>query len=818
VGIEGYGINSFSVILDSLNLVAELNESNNSVDKEIFINLGGTDNIYPSKYAIINKKELKLKAASLDLLTEDRTYIFELDTSRLFQFPLKRTSIQGNVLAEWPVDLFDNLPEQDTIVFYWRTIFSDDTTGVWSTTSFSYVKDGFPGWAMAHFQQFDGNEKKDIELNHDQRIMEFKRSETSLSVRTFGDTHPEFGNGQVELKINNTQYIIPTSRNICANNAITLTSFRKTTTLPYLVMGTPAVSDPLSCGITPQSVNSLSNARIQNNLMLEQYIDRMGDGDFVVLFSIGTVTFQSWPPSTISKLSEIGVNTTDIQGLTDGEPVIILGKKGADPGYASIITADYSSPVPAAEQEIFLDEIVEGTATSGMLNSPKIGPAAKWISFHESHYFLESPTTDDYSYSSIGIDGQNKETVLFNEIKSGDVDLGSINASSYPYLRLQMQTTDNTDLTPTQLRNWFVLYDGYPEGIISLKPGQAKKGIELYEGTTLKTTFIFNNVSDLPFQDSIAVVKTLFNQSSAKSFKDTINIKPLLAEESAEFTLLLETNERVGMNDLNVFANPYLQKEQSYNNNFIDLVEYISVTRDNTNPILEVTVDGEFIMDGDIVSPSPLIVLRMKDENTTLLKEDTLGVNLFLNENCEGCEEKRISFSSPHLIWSPATSETDFTVEYQPPDLPDGIYRLQAEASDASGNQAGTERYGVNFEIINESQITNFFPYPNPFSSSTQFVFTLTGSEIPDEIIIQIMTLNGTVVREITQDELGTLKIGHNKTDYAWDGRDEYGDQLANGVYLYRVKIFNRGNEMKHRSTSADRAFKNGIGKLYLLK
>ena len=143
---------------------------------------------------------------------------------------------------------------------------------------------------------------------------------------------------------------------------------------------------------------------------------------------------------------------------------------------------------------------------------------------------------------------------------------------------------------------------------------------------------------------------------------------------------------------------------------------------------------------------------------------------------------------------------------------------MRAEAADVSGNPAGTEPYAVNFEIINESQITNFFPYPNPFSTRTQFVFTLTGSEIPDEIIIQIMTVNGTVVREITQDEIGPIKIGNNKTEYAWDGRDEFGDQLANGVYLYKVKIFHSGSEMKHRSTSADKAFKNGVGKLYLLK
>ena len=107
---------------------------------------------------------------------------------------------------------------------------------------------------------------------------------------------------------------------------------------------------------------------------------------------------------------------------------------------------------------------------------------------------------------------------------------------------------------------------------------------------------------------------------------------------------------------------------------------------------------------------------------------------------------------------------------------------------------------------------------PNPFSTSCRFVFTLTGSEIPDQIKIQILTVSGRIVREITRDEIGPIRIGNNITDYAWDGRDEYGDQLANGVYFYKVFINSNGNAMQRRATSADRAFRNGFGKLYILR
>ena len=146
------------------------------------------------------------------------------------------------------------------------------------------------------------------------------------------------------------------------------------------------------------------------------------------------------------------------------------------------------------------------------------------------------------------------------------------------------------------------------------------------------------------------------------------------------------------------------------------------------------------------------------------------------------------------------------------------MHAIQVQAEDEAGNQIGKDPYEVSFEVINESTITHFYPYPNPFSTSCRFVFTLTGTVIPDEIKIQILTVSGRVVREITQDEIGPLRVGNNITSYAWDGRDEYGDQLANGVYFYKVLVNAGGNSIQRRATSADKAFKNGFGKLYILR
>ncbi|MEX2380054.1 MAG: hypothetical protein WD530_04890, partial [Vicingaceae bacterium] len=80
------------------------------------------------------------------------------------------------------------------------------------------------------------------------------------------------------------------------------------------------------------------------------------------------------------------------------------------------------------------------------------------------------------------------------------------------------------------------------------------------------------------------------------------------------------------------------------------------------------------------------------------------------------------------------------------------------------------------------------------------------------------MTITGKVVREIDQFEIGPLRIGDNITEFAWDGRDEFGDQLANGIYLYRVKMRMNGSAIEHRESKADQFFTKEFGKMYLLR
>ena len=153
----------------------------------------------------------------------------------------------------------------------------------------------------------------------------------------------------------------------------------------------------------------------------------------------------------------------------------------------------------------------------------------------------------------------------------------------------------------------------------------------------------------------------------------------------------------------------------------------------------------------------------------------------------------------------------------------DGEYELLVKGDDKSGNISGDNGYRITFEVIRESTVTEILNYPNPFSTRTQFVFTLTGVEPPSDISIQIFTVAGNVVREIDETELGNVHIGRNFTDYWWDGTDDFGDPLANGVYFYRVVVQDSGENVKYNETSAGQYFhrdKQGamFGKMMLIR
>jgi hypothetical protein len=281
--------------------------------------------------------------------------------------------------------------------------------------------------------------------------------------------------------------------------------------------------------------------------------------------------------------------------------------------------------------------------------------------------------------------------------------------------------------------------------------------------------------------------------------KDTLSTKNI----NGNFELLLAINA-----DKNI-------KEYNYDNNYFSKNFYVK--RDLKNPLLYVVFDGRHILNDDIISPNTEISMAMTDDNPYFTLQEASLITATLTKPND--EVDTLTPQMQEVSFIPGTKpQEEARLVYQAENLSSGDYVLHVKVKDASGNYSSDLGYTANFKVIRESSITNIYPSPNPFSSKMKFVYTLTGTQVPDYFKIQIMTISGKVVREITQYELGSIQIGNNISEFTWDGTDEFGDQLANGVYLYKVTAKINGEDIAHRTSEGDQFFTDGFGKIYLAR
>jgi hypothetical protein len=475
-----------------------------------------------------------------------------------------------------------------------------------------------------------------------------------------------------------------------------------------------------------------------------------------------------------------------------------------------------------------LDVTAVSTDTLGFVTSPTFGPSTSWKQLKWRGAALESIPGDIPTIDVIGVSNSGIETTLFTNISAAqqDFNLSTINAVQYPYLKLKMKNSDNINLTPYQLRYWRLIGDMVPEGAIAPNINYTFKDT-LDVGEKLNVAIAFKNISDVAFADSIQVKMQLFD---ANNVANNIVIakfkKPLNPNDTATLRTTIDTKNFIGNNTIQVDINPdNAQPEQYHFNNFV--FKNFFVKSDKINPLVDVTFDGIHILNGDIVSSKPAIRIKLKDESKFLSLNDTAGITLQLRY--PDYSIKRYKYGTDTLRFTPATingSDNTATTDFTPVLTQDGEYELFVKGKDMSNNSAGAQDYRVTFNVNNKPMISEVFNYPNPFTTSTAFVFTLTGSQLPSNIRIQILTVTGKIVREINKDELGPIRIGRNITEYKWDGTDNYGQKLANGVYLYRVITNLNGNALdkfditdfngdKIKTTNY---FKEGYGKMYLMR
>lgn len=325
---------------------------------------------------------------------------------------------------------------------------------------------------------------------------------------------------------------------------------------------------------------------------------------------------------------------------------------------------------------------------------------------------------------------------------------------------------------------------GLPEGQLRLL---GKLPTDVQQGDVVTVSGQFTNLSPYPFADSLVVRQTLYAAGLTNPQTREWSLKSPNAGDTLRFSTRIATEFLPGLNRIVLTVNPRLQPEYSFVNNTLDLP--LPVQPDVLGPVLEVAIDGARIGENTVVSARPVIDVLVADDNRSLIRRDTAGVDLYL----QGADPTRSSdWRNARLNWRSATvqptgADNVFRVRYPSAELAEGSYRLLVTARDAVGNPAIP--YEVGFRVVNERNLTHLTVSPNPFRDRVLFAFRLTGGQAPDALTLTIRDLTGRMVRH----RRSAGRIGLN--EWTWNGDSDNGEPLPAGVYLYHLTVSDNGQD-----------------------
>jgi len=813
--IRGLGTNAFNVYVDALSEVDEIYESNNQLTVPLEITSGEIIPIYPYKYAIVPNQGLELKASTAFPFEPAKNYVFEIDTTDYFNSPIKQSTTiysAGGVMT-WQPNLLQNMP--DSTVYFWRVgKDSLDASGYkWRNSSFQYIN-GKEGWEQAHFFQFDYNNYEYLKHNRTTRRFEFTPNVKQLRCETYGSIAPG-GEGF------NVKYSLDADR-------IGYAGWTAETSLHVAVLDNMTFKNWMADELNMGQVNVVGTNQkptffifrqgnlTQMNALADMLNDSVPNDYYVLIWTWYYTGFSSFAPLSNNVRNAIqnlgGVNLPTVQ---DSVPFIFFAQKGNSNSAIEVIGDSIT------HKALTLTTTLTSVANYANIYSEILGPVRSWDSLSWETTPLENPSQDSTILNVFGIDNFGNEILLVENLPTDSTDIrltDRIDAATYPYMKLNTYLSDNTDFTAPQLKRWQITYEDIPECALEPKIHFSFYNDTIQEGEKVKLAIAVKNISKHDM-DSLLISFKVLDKNNQIHVIPYARQKPLLADSVLLAEIEFSSYGYPGLNYLLVDVNPDNdQLEKHHFNNVAQLPFYVGV--DRINPILDVTFDGLHILNGDIVSPKPEIVIELTDENKYLALDDTSRYAIYIKYP-DGAKHRKY-FSSGGIndiqFYPASLPKNKAKIVFRANFPTDGTYQLRVQGADKSNNQSGLNDYRVAFEVVNKSTITNLLNYPNPFSTATKFVFTLTGSQIPEIFKIQIMTITGKVVREIHKDEFGAIRIGKNISEFTWDGTDTYGDRLANGLYLYRVFTKINDGDVELRETEADNYFKKGFGKMYLFR
>ncbi|MBK9272198.1 MAG: type IX secretion system sortase PorU [Saprospiraceae bacterium] len=319
-----------------------------------------------------------------------------------------------------------------------------------------------------------------------------------------------------------------------------------------------------------------------------------------------------------------------------------------------------------------------------------------------------------------------------------------------------------------------------------------KELISDFNGTLVATVF-----------DKVIELKTRGNDAGSRIqnfkvqknilFKGNTEVKN--GEWEFSFVVPKDINYAYGNGKISLYASDQTNRDAAGFNNSI-VVGGVSTggIAEDEPPVIQLFINDDQFVSGGITDQNPKIYAKLFDDMGINVTGNSIGHDLvaILDRN----SDNPIILNS--FYKTKLNNFQEGEVSYPLKNLAAGKHTLSLVAWDITNNMGTAE---IEFHVVDESDfiLDRVLNYPNPFNAWTRFQFETNVSGLGMLITVPIYSITGKMVKTI---EKQIQLTGYRYEELEWDGTDDLGTPLANGVYLYQIRVSSNDNEIQFNKSS----------------
>ncbi len=299
--------------------------------------------------------------------------------------------------------------------------------------------------------------------------------------------------------------------------------------------------------------------------------------------------------------------------------------------------------------------------------------------------------------------------------------------------------------------------------------------------------------------DKPQVVNTLANDpgSQVTSFQLQNNIlfkgRSSVASGRFSFTFKVprDINYQFGIGKLSLYAEDGAIDAGSAFTNFIVGGAGTGGNTDNEGPDIDPYLNDDRFVNGGITNQNPVLLVKLADSSG--INTVGTGIGHDIVATLDGDNNKYFILND--FYQGDLNSFQSGEVRFQLSGLAPGPHTIKIKAWDVLNNS--NEKI-LEFVVAADEELTisHVLNYPNPFTTHTNFWFEHNKPGVDLNINLQVFTLTGKIIKRI-QKTINTT--GNRSSELEWDGKDDFGDKVGRGVYLYKLSVSSPGGSKKEK-------------------